>query len=180
MKTNHLKWNTWLYLAVVVFFLPSCQDSATAMLDATDFSAAEEEVLISEMEESCGSDGYFEFAEELRGPGCGDWKKKLPDCAVVTESGESYPKTITIEFGEGCEGKHGRKRSGKMTIVVSDDMKNEGATRTVTFERFGMDDREVVGTRVLTNLGTNSEGNYIFSRTLSMEGSSERGSFSRS
>lgn len=180
MSNTPFKMKAMAYLALTFFGLQSCQDSATAMLEDADFSDAENEVLISEMEEECGRPGHFEFAEELRGPHCGDWKEKLPDCAVVTESGDAYPKTITVEFGDDCEGKHGRKRTGKMTIVVSDDMKNEGATRTVTFERFGMEDHSIIGSKVIKNIGMNADGNYVFERTMTMEGTGRKGAFTRS
>ena len=179
MKLFSLSFKT-LGLAIAgLFILQSCNDSATAMLEEADLAAAEDEVLISEFEEECGHHERFEFAHELRGPGCGDWKEKLPDCAVVTESGDDYPKTTTVEFGDDCEDRHGRKRNGQMTIVISDDMKNEGATRTITFERFGMDDHSVKGTRVIENIGQNANGNYVFKRTSTIQGSGKRGDFTR-
>ena len=38
------------------------------------------------------------------------------DCITVTSSGDDYPKEIIIDYGEGCEGRHGLVRTGKIII----------------------------------------------------------------
>lgn len=136
--------------------------------------------MVSELEECSGNHADFHMAKELGYDICGDWKSKLPECAVVTESGDGYPKTITIEMGDDCEGKHGRKRSGKTVITLSDDMKNEGAVRTVSFQHQGMEDHSVEGVKTLVNVGTNDQDNFVFKRTTEISGTGKRGAFERS
>lgn len=157
----------------------SCSDSIESNLTDNEFLAAEEEAFISECEEGAGHYADFMLAEELRGEGCAAWVRKIPECATVTESGEGYPKTTIIEFGEDCKDKHGRSRSGKVVIVESDDMKNVGATRTVTFEHFGLENHSMKGVKTITNKGKNSNGNYVFERSSEVNGSGPKGDFTR-
>jgi hypothetical protein len=96
-----------------------------------------------------------------KGPGIGRGMHHLAGCADVTESGEEYPREIIIDFGEGCEDWRGNIKTGKIIIKISDDMKNEGATRTVTYENYTVRGNEVSGSRTVINKGTNDAGNWI-------------------
>lgn len=180
MKILRIKFLPLVAFSVVLFGAVACnEDSIEGALAESDYSLAEDELAISELEHGAGHHADFMMAKELRGPGCDDWKRKLPECATVTESGEGYPKTTVIEFGEDCKDKHGKSRTGKVVIVQTDDMKNLGAKRTVTFEHFGMNDRSMKGTKVLENTGKNLDGNYVFKRTVLINGSGEKGDFER-
>jgi len=101
--------------------------------------------------------------------------ENLPECATVTESGDTYPKTITIDFGSGCEGEHGRTKSGKVIINLTDDLVNEGAIRTVTFENFEINGKAISGTRITANAGTNESGQVVFTKEVNMRISGEKG-----
>ena len=92
----------------------------------------------------------------------------LSDCATVTSSGDEFPKTITIDFGEGCEGRRGHVKSGVIVITLTDELINAGASRTVSFENFYVDDKAVTGSRVVTNEGQNGDGNWVMTRTIDM------------
>lgn len=92
------------------------------------------------------------------------------DCPTITVSPDdgSFPKTITIDYGiEGCEGPNGRLRKGQIIVTYSDTLINAGATRTVTFNGFSVDDAQISGTKVLTNLGANELGQPAFTRVVS-------------
>ncbi len=84
----------------------------------------------------------------------------LSGCADVTESGEEYPREIIIDFGEGCEDWRGNIKTGKIIIEISDDMKNEGATRKVTYENYTVRGNEISGSRTVVNMGKNEDGNW--------------------
>lgn len=95
------------------------------------------------------------------GKGLGPGMHHLSECADVTESGEEYPREIIIDFGEGCEDWRGNIKTGKIIIQISDDMINEGATRTVTYENYTMRGNEVSGSRTVVNKGKNEDGNWL-------------------
>jgi len=84
----------------------------------------------------------------------------LGTCAEITDSGpDVYPRTVVVDFGDGCTGPNGVTRSGVLTIVDSGNLlETEGATRTLTFTDFGIGNRSLTGTKVRTSTGTDADG----------------------
>ena len=84
-------------------------------------------------------------------------------CKVITidkPDGERFPKTITIDYGEGCTtGK--RTRKGKIEITVSGPMWLQGSQRVITMVEFYVNDHKVEGTRTVINEGRHTEGDYL-------------------
>ena len=77
-------------------------------------------------------------------------------CATVTVTpdDESFPKTITIDFGDACEGISGLTRSGSIVITISDTLRNPGAEYTATFNDYAVEGFTVEGTKSSSNTGT--------------------------
>jgi len=71
-------------------------------------------------------------------------------CAVRTHDKEA--KSITLDFGDGCEDMFGRVRSGKIVISYTDRIYVPGSVVTTTFENFYCDGKKVEGTRIRTNI----------------------------
>ena len=83
-------------------------------------------------------------------------------CKVITvdqPEGSFWPRTITIDYGEGCTVGQ-RTRKGKIIISVSGPMWQEGSMRVVTLDNFYVNDHKIEGTRTVTNEGRHTEGNY--------------------
>lgn len=93
-------------------------------------------------------------------------ESKLPDCASVNilyPDGNPFPKIITIDYGDAnCQVRPNVWKRGKIIISISDSLINSGAKRTVTFDEFYVNDFAVTGTRIITNLGVNSDGFPVF------------------
>ena len=87
----------------------------------------------------------------------------FPSCATVTVEGDDFPKTITIDYSEGCTGRMGLEKKGIVTIFMSDTIINEGAYYTVTFENLTMGQREISKTATFTNDGLNDSGYWVIS-----------------
>jgi len=88
-----------------------------------------------------------------------------PIISVISEPGSFWPRTIVVDYGEGCDVSHfnterERIRKGKILIKVSGPMWIEGSYREVTFEDFSINDFQVEGRRTVTNEGTWDEGEY--------------------
>lgn len=90
------------------------------------------------------------------------------DCPTVSASPDwqTYPRTITIDFGEGCEGPRGRTRKGKIVVEVTDNIFNVNAKRTATLIDFSIDGIEIEGTRTLKNEGYDADGNITISKLV--------------
>ncbi|RED97484.1 hypothetical protein [Marinoscillum furvescens] len=93
--------------------------------------------------------------------------KRIIDCATVER--DTVNKTITIDFGDGCEGPHGRVRKGKVLIEYNERRRVPGAYRIVTFDEFFIDSVQVEGTRTLTNT-TNAEEADTYAFEVKLEG----------
>lgn len=86
------------------------------------------------------------------------------DCADI--SLDTASSTLTVDFGEGCEGPRGRVRSGKIIITYNGPRFEPGATRTTTFDNFYVDGVRVEGTRTLQNISESASSAPVFSISL--------------
>lgn len=183
MKTLRMA-STHILLALgAVVYLSACSEGLLSNLDP-DASVSETESLLLEssgcMGEERGDEMPFMMHGDMEMAPCeGEWHKRLPECATVTESGEGFPRTIEIVMGPDCKDRHGKARTGKVVIVETGDMKLKGSKRTVTFEHQGDEGFGVSGTRLMENMGQNSAGNHVFKHSLSESGTGPKGDFER-
>ena len=90
-------------------------------------------------------------------------------CPLITIANPDeaiWPKTITIDYGTGCEGFFENTRSGKIIIVITGCRLLEGSKKTVTFENYYFNGIKVEGTKEVENLGYNENQNLEFSDKL--------------
>lgn len=74
-----------------------------------------------------------------------------PSILIEKEEG-GWPRTITLDYGDGIELANGRIIAGVIIIVQTDSRKVNGATRTITFQNFSVDGIAVSGTITKTFL----------------------------
>jgi hypothetical protein len=90
-------------------------------------------------------------------------------CPTVTfaQPQGTWPNTITIDFGTGCEypAGSGRIHKGKLIIQQSATMFTAGATRTLTFDGYFIDDIGVQGSKSWTNNGLDANGSWSYTKT---------------
>jgi hypothetical protein len=114
--------------------------------DAEDIAqtAADEEGNASEY--GINGRGFHPLFTELRGA--------IGDCATITVSpnDSTYPKTITIDFGDSCVGRDGKLRSGAIIIHLTAPLRRPGSVVTVTFRNFYLNHVKLEGTKTLSNL----------------------------
>lgn len=82
------------------------------------------------------------------------WETGWQHCFTVTISPEAigvYPKTVTIDFGEGCEDRDGHLRKGKIITVYTGPMFMAGSIATTTLQDFYFDTLHVEGSHILTH-----------------------------
>jgi hypothetical protein len=134
--------------------------------DKTDFLSDEEESMISndaavesvyesmnyETDFFTGSDAaIMESGGSTKA--FGFWRRYLleigPDITVEPE-GFVFPKTVTIDYGDGIELVNGRFISGIVQIDVSAPPRELGATRDISFEDFYIDSVNIDGNIVKT------------------------------
>ena len=166
IKSGSLKNSLFSLMAVVFFMLTACDSNDEVI--STDISSA-----ISTDEEVV--DGYFEDTDDVvfeandkvaatNGRSAMDDGESLTRCAEITHDTEN--KTITIDFGDGCEGPGGKIRSGKIIITYTDRRYVPGAVWTYTLEGYTVNGIALEGTKTLTNV-SGEEGDYLsFNKVL--------------
>jgi hypothetical protein len=95
------------------------------------------------------------------------WMPGWEHCFVATIELEAigiFPKTVTLDFGDGCTGPDGHIRKGKIITVYTDPLYLAGSTATTTFDKFYFDTLHVEGAHTITNNST--ADNRIFTTTI--------------
>jgi len=85
-------------------------------------------------------------------------RARIGACATVTVSpnDSTYPKTITIDFGDGCICRDGKFRKGAIVIHLTGPIRRSGSVMTITFVDFYLNRAHIEGTKVVSNLSENS------------------------
>lgn len=178
MKRKNLITAT-LALATGLFIFTSCENVQTDdsnLLNDLAVESAEDDVTVDDLYNSLDSEIDQELANlEITGYQSSMMKSTDEDpyvCKTITvdhPDTTTFPKTITIDYGDGCtiaiQGEE-YTRTGKIIIVLTDKWFLEGASRTVTFEDFYINEVKIEGVRTVTNSGENEEGNLEFDVTL--------------
>jgi hypothetical protein len=89
-----------------------------------------------------------------------------PKITITHVTDGIWPKVITLDYGTGCQGFFENTRAGKIIISVTGPHKQTGSKRTVTFENYNHNGISIEGTKVVENLGPNSNQNIVFSHKL--------------
>ena len=152
--------NAKYYLSLIFmifFFISSCDKESEDTVD-TSFAEVESQAddAFSEVDGITQSSLTF-YSVGGRTAEEGD---SLIRCATKSINFEN--KTITIDFGDGCEGLKGRIRKGKIIITYTTFFFLPGAVITITFENFYINDIKVEGTRIFTNISESLDANPKF------------------
>ena len=123
------------------------------------FDDVEDVSMIAADEEGAASDpngrSFLPTFDELR--------LRLGPCATitVTPNDSTYPKTITIDFGDvGCLCADGKYRRGAIIIHLTGPIRRSGSVMTITFRNFYLNRAHIEGTKIVSNLSEN--GNIKF------------------
>lgn len=92
----------------------------------------------------------------------------LSNCAVITfdtssSVSASNPDTISIDFGTGCVGNDLKTRSGKIIVSTTGRYRDAGTVITITPLNYFVNNNQILGSRVVTNLGNNASNQPTFS-----------------
>jgi hypothetical protein len=157
--------------SIVILSFISCQKDTSTFEQASVNIADDDAVSDAVFEDIYSSTDNAEIIlDELSKSGDSKSMVVLADSCpsiTITQPGPGvWPKTVTIDFGEGCTGLYDNSRSGKIIIVVSGPRLEVGTIRTVTFEDYYFNGIKVEGTKVVENTGYNNNQNLVFSVTL--------------
>jgi len=150
--------------------LVSCDDSSRET--EAEFDAMDSEAALLEELESESSDDANEIAmdvmatdDALYSGGKTETDSRL-SCAVISRTGDKNSGTITLDFGTGCQDQRGNVRRGKIVIDYTGLRNQPGANWVFRFVDFYFNDKQVEGTRVVSNVSESGSGIQAFTVVL--------------
>ncbi len=76
-------------------------------------------------------------------------------CASITVTpSANFPKTIVIDFGNGCTAPNGIIRKGRLSVQLSDLVRKTGSTALITFDNYFVNGYKKEGAITWTNTST--------------------------
>jgi len=155
---------------IVASMLFSCQKDVSS----TSNTPVTEEQATTYSEESSQAEASFDDAEDvattaadeegnaseygingrLFHPLFTELRAAIGDCAdiTITPNDSTYPKTITIDFGNGCLGRDGKFRSGAIIVHLTAPLRRAGSVVTITFRDYYVNRVHLEGTKTISNL----------------------------
>jgi hypothetical protein len=84
---------------------------------------------------------------------------KVGACTEVTvePNDGTFPKTVTIDYGEGCLCRDGKFRKGRIVLFFTAPIRRAGAVLTATLKDFYVNRVHIEGTKTISNLSTDSK-----------------------
>ena len=161
-------------IAVCMFLLATMLFSCQKDLSSDNNQTVTEEQATTYSEESSMAEASFDDAEDLATtaadeennasefglngrlyrPLFTELRAAIGNCAeiTVTPNDSTYPKTIIIDFGNGCLGLDGKFRSGAIIIHLTAPLRRPGSVVTITFRNFYVNRVHLQGTKIISNL----------------------------
>jgi hypothetical protein len=165
-----------LCIPVITLFFLSCQKESD--LNENPVSTTTEEEAVTNSEESMQAEASFDDVEDIgliaaeeeaeasesggRNFSFVELRLRLGPCAdiTVTPGDGTYPKTITIDFGDGCICADGKFRKGAIILHLTAPIRRPGAVLTITFRNYYLNRAHIEGTKIISNHSEN--GNIKF------------------
>jgi hypothetical protein len=178
MKTLNINRTTiGIFAILFVVFLYSCQKENSLNNSTT----VTEEQAVQYSDESAQAEASFDDVEDVgmtaaeeeglasaeQGRSTENWfpprfdelRLRLGPCATitVTPNDSTYPKTITIDFGDGCICADGKFRKGAIILHLTGPIRRSGSVLTITFRGFYLNRAHIEGTKIISNLSENGD-----------------------
>jgi len=161
-------------IAALTFIVASMLFSCQKDVSSANNTSVTEEQATTYSEESSIAEASFDDAEDvattaadeegnaseygingrLFHPLFTELRAAIGDCAeiTITPNDSTYPKTITIDFGNGCLGRDGKFRSGAIVVHLTAPLRRPGSVVTITFRNYYVNRVHLEGKKVISNL----------------------------
>ena len=87
---------------------------------------------------------------------------KLGPCVTITAepNDTTFPKTVTVNYGDGCLCRDGKIRKGSVVLYFSAPPRRSGAVLTITLKDYYVNRAHIEGVKTITNLSANGAVKY--------------------
>lgn len=79
---------------------------------------------------------------------------------TVTPNDSTYPKTVVIDYGDGCICRDGKFRKGAIVLHYTKPIRRPGAVLTITFRNYFVNRAHIEGTKIIKNQSSASVHQY--------------------
>ncbi len=169
MKTKVLMMIT----ALAVLSFSSCKkDSSSAVIDQTSLNLADDDavtdVVFADVFNTADNATIIldQMGKSIDAKSLTVMTDSCPTITITRPTADLWPKIVTVDYGTSCTGINDNVRSGKIVIEVTGPRLQSGSKRTVTFVNYFFNGIKVEGTKVLENMGYNSNQNLVISVKL--------------
>ncbi|WP_298541301.1 hypothetical protein [uncultured Aquimarina sp.] len=166
MNNNILKFGFIAFFSIVLIGCNSEETIDQLPLDSID---SEEAVLTAKIDDGTEvlSDLTMQGFEDEESLAKSGNNRFLPDCATVTVELTNTSKNVTIDFGtDGCEVRSGHIVKGKILMSYELNIEEMSLVINYNLEDFFIDDIGFSGSRTITRLRANENGNPQYSMNL--------------
>ncbi len=147
---------SFLTLAIVFGMTTSCRKDRKESLGNTitiDNSTAEN--LYSDL---------FKVADNISSTEAGIRENEIGCIDSIQVDTTSSPRTVLIDFGtDDCVASDGRIRKGQVLLTYTGRYRDEGTVITITPLNYTVNGYQLSGSKTITNLGLNNNGDVAFS-----------------
>ena len=165
---------TRISIAALTFLVAAMLFSCQKDVSSANNTSVTEEQATTYSEESSMAEAGFDDAEDLATtaadeegnaseygingrlfrPLFTELRAAIGDCAeiTITPNDSTYPKTITIDFGNGCLGRDGKFRSGAIIVHLTAPLRRPGSVVTISFRNYYVNRVHLEGKKILSNL----------------------------
>jgi hypothetical protein len=177
-KTFNLTKGVTFFALFVALVLTSCkkesstlneQTTTTEELTATKEAAKEDAEMEAQYDDVFNITSSINTADAGEDLGLGANVSGLDDLGATTNTRGRcftvtvvpnipgvFPKTVTIDFGNGCLGRDGKYRKGKIVSIYTNRMLVPGAKVSTTFINYQVDSVKIEGTHITENTSTSN------------------------
>ncbi len=160
MNSKIFKVGYFTSLFLSIFFLTSCEKEVVA----TDELSVENvqksaEIDVASDDVSSIVEETFIIEENIAGRSSQSYATFLPPCLTKTVVINGMMRTVTLDFGEGCDMPNGNHLSGVITIVYERNPAVLTRTITYAFTAFYFNNKNIAGGGSIYREWTNTNGN---------------------
>ncbi len=154
-----------LGIFAISFSFTSCEKDAVENLSnnpttPTDYVSLLAIIDLNEIDDAT-SDGALKSVSDL------DYIPCFEVTVHANENDEFWPRSWTFSYtNEDCVDCFGNTKLGSVHVLLTDFWKNEGSSRTISFEDFSINGNKMEGTRNILNTGFNDLQNLTFERSF--------------
>ena len=105
------------------------------------------------------ADQFYSAQAKIEGGSSITFQGKCATISISPLDSTTWPKTITIDFGTtGCSDLRGNIHKGQLICVLNKPWKQMGSKVEITPNNYSVNDFEISGKKIISNLGRNNLG----------------------